>query len=494
MDISMSAAYYVASTTPLGNSSRVVSNTTLFIPQWDGLDNVPDGVVCFVGRAAVLEPNIRSVYGGWPWGRSGDCAATNGCATVIHAGDDCTDIESQGETWYNNETIPYDPWAPIGYRRTDWSGYGKYAACVTTGFNNLMDDPNQLIGHPFIIYDRFGERVSCGLISEAPEDFVSPTALTTEIEPMPGLVDSSNRDLMSTSSDESSSNNTDPSESVTTTSKSSPDDGDGINDKGSGSANENESESEDSSSGYQLSSNATGVVSVLTNFQDNIADGLCYMGYASGLHPNGESFLLHTGSQDCHTKNGCGLHLHEGFGCEDKAAQGSHYWDDIEIGEDPWQAQAYLTTGSFGETPMFGCVINGERATTIYDHAFVLHDHLGDRIMCGLLPGDVNYNGDDSSSEEKEESSSDKDEGTESSNEAEESSEEGEGGAESANELGSSSFKQEYGAQKNNEKDKVPISNIVELERKKRVDISLSNVDDEIPGPIHFLRRHERRN
>jgi uncharacterized surface protein with fasciclin (FAS1) repeats len=424
--VSMSAVFYVASTTPFGMSSSVTSNTTLFIPQWDGLKNAPNDVVCFVGKASDLEPDIRSVYGGWGWGWSGDCAVENGCGARIHTGDDCTDTASQGGNWYNAESISFDPWSPIGYRETDSNGYGKYAGCVRTGFDDLTSSPDQLIGHPFIIYGTDGERVSCGLISGAPGNFVGPTALETDIQPIPGLIDS----ISSSSEDETSDSSSDESlnDGLDGSGESSSDEqlsdasssdeslnneagsNDSDNDSGSGSE---DSSSEDSDSSYQLSPNAAGFVSVLTNVQELVADGVCYMGYATGLLPNVESFLLGTGSQECDTKNGCGTHIHEGPSCENKASQGSHYYNDAELAEDPWQAQAFLTTDSAGETPMFGCVINGDGATHFGSRAFIVHDHLGDRVLCGLLPGklpDDFSSENNSSSEEEDKSSSDEDE------------------------------------------------------------------------------------
>lgn len=89
--VSMNAFYYIASTTPLGNST-VSSETTLFIPIWDGLDTAPNDVVCFVGSAGNLEADIKSVYGGG----GTDCSAANGCGVHVHSGIDCGDTETQG--------------------------------------------------------------------------------------------------------------------------------------------------------------------------------------------------------------------------------------------------------------------------------------------------------------------------------------------------------------------------------------------------------------
>jgi uncharacterized surface protein with fasciclin (FAS1) repeats len=89
--ILMNAVYYTASTTPLGDST-VRSDTTIFVPQWVGLDSAPNDVVCFVGGAGNLEPDLNSVYGD----AGTNCTASNGCGVHVHAGTDCANKETQG--------------------------------------------------------------------------------------------------------------------------------------------------------------------------------------------------------------------------------------------------------------------------------------------------------------------------------------------------------------------------------------------------------------
>ena len=90
MMMSMNAFYYVAATMPMGRST-VTSNTVLFVPQWDDLDNAPNDVVCFVGSALGLEPDLKSVDVGGP-----NCKAGNGCGVHIHYGLSCADPTAQG--------------------------------------------------------------------------------------------------------------------------------------------------------------------------------------------------------------------------------------------------------------------------------------------------------------------------------------------------------------------------------------------------------------
>ena len=88
----MNAMYYVASTMPLSDSTTVTSTTTLFVPQWSSLESAPKDVVCFVGSAKALEPDIKSTNGGG----GTDCTAGNGCGVHVHAGSDCSDTTTQG--------------------------------------------------------------------------------------------------------------------------------------------------------------------------------------------------------------------------------------------------------------------------------------------------------------------------------------------------------------------------------------------------------------
>jgi hypothetical protein len=132
---------------------------------------------------------------------------------------------------------------------------------------------------------------------------------------------------------------------------------------------------------------ATGSVSVMANVQDFVSDGVCYMGYAKGLEPDVESFSLGTGSQQCNATNGCGAHIHAGSGCENADAQGGHYYDDIEVAEDPWNLESYYTTDSSGETALIGCAITGYGASEYDSRAFIVHRTDGSRLLCGLLEG-----------------------------------------------------------------------------------------------------------
>merc|ERR1712238_510953 len=330
MDIDMTQVYFTAQTTPLGDG-EVTSETTMFIPQWTGLSAAaaPNDVVCFVGSATKLEADIDSVYGG---GSGTQCSATNGCGVHVHAGTSCENTETQGgHSWYP-DTVTNDPWATIGYLSTNAEGYGQYASCVRTGYD-VMSDPSLLAGHVFIIHGEDGARISCGpIVQSSPPTTNTITIpnsekfLTAETEPFAA-------------------------------------DGDG-NGGGDG----------------------TGMVKVMSDLSPSVLDGVCYMGWATGLTPNVVSFLVNgSTSEQCNVKNGCGAHIHEGPGCATKDEQGSHYYDRDTLDADPWALESYYTTDSTGTAALIGCVITGEGASDYKSKAFIVHSVAGDRLLCGLL-------------------------------------------------------------------------------------------------------------
>jgi hypothetical protein len=56
----------------------------------------------------------------------------------------------------------------------------------------------------------------------------------------------------------------------------------------------------------------------------------------------------------CTAKNGCGVHIHAGFGCEDSDAQGGHYYED-PITTDPW-VEARYSSDTDGKASFSGIV------------------------------------------------------------------------------------------------------------------------------------------
>lgn len=128
----------------------------------------------------------------------------------------------------------------------------------------------------------------------------------------------------------------------------------------------------------------TGEVVVMTGLSE-VSDVSCYMGCGMGLEVDVESFLLGTGSETCDVANGCGAHIHSGYGCGNKTEQGGHYFDSLTISEDPWKLESYYSTDSEGTGFFYGCAITGEGASEYEAKPFVVHNTAGGRVLCGVL-------------------------------------------------------------------------------------------------------------
>ena len=136
-----------------------------------------------------------------------------------------------------------------------------------------------------------------------------------------------------------------------------------------------------------LSTNTLGltdadVVSIVTAYAVN--DGLvCYFGSAKQLEPDLLSYLNPDliGGMDCNFTNGCGVHIHNGTACDDKATQGGHLYNTPE---DPWLYTMYHATDELGDAQFAGCVETGvEESLTGYP--FIVHSNNGTRVSCGIL-------------------------------------------------------------------------------------------------------------
>ena len=89
-------------------------------------------------------------------------------------------ISPSGGHWY--ESVD-DPWAYVGYDQTNSDGDGQFASCVSMGID-LASDPDQLVGHAFVVHANDGSRVSCGVIGKADVDY-EPTTFTADTIPIP---------------------------------------------------------------------------------------------------------------------------------------------------------------------------------------------------------------------------------------------------------------------------------------------------------------------
>jgi len=313
---------FYVATTTPLGENEVESSTTLFIPQWTGLSEMATPNDVVCFTGSATQLEADIESVYGGGDNATQCSAANGCGVHVHTGTSCEDTETQGGHWYNTETLSEDPWAIIGYLSTNSDGYGQYASCVRTGYD-VMSDPSLLEGHVFIVHGEDGSRVSCGPIVQG------------DASSKPSAVKFYSTDTV-------------------------PIPGNGAT--------------------------GTGAVNVMSGLSEGVTDGVCYMGWATGLEPDVVSFLVNGSTSDqCDVKNGCGAHIHEGPGCESKDAQGSHYYDREEIASDPWALESYYRTDNAGTAALIGCVITGDGASEYQSRAFIVHSTDGDRLLCGLL-------------------------------------------------------------------------------------------------------------
>ena len=135
-------------------------------------------------------------------------------------------------------------------------------------------------------------------------------------------------------------------------------------------------------------SNVFGTV-VLTTPTIGFEGVVTYQGFAEGLEGDLVS-MYGAGGTDCSAANGCGTHVHSGYGCEDAAAQGGHWYNaanDIP-GMDPWTIAGYKTTNSDGEALFTGSIFSGydiDVDAELEGRAFVIHNNAGGRVSCGII-------------------------------------------------------------------------------------------------------------
>ena len=103
--------------------------------------------------------------------------------TILHSP---TIILRLGGHWWNSDVLAEDPWKTVGYKQTDDGGYGKFAACVSTGYD-IVSDPSLLIGKPFVVHNADGSRASCGIIEGIPDGGEVPLTFGSVMEPIPGV-------------------------------------------------------------------------------------------------------------------------------------------------------------------------------------------------------------------------------------------------------------------------------------------------------------------
>ena len=277
----------------------------------------------YAGIVTKLEPNLLA----------STCNATNGCGVHIHSGKSCNSTATQGGHYYNNVTVPIDPWIDERYS-SDTTGKANFQAIVQMGtidvegrvfigkfptlysYGCVNKIPNS---HPYfasLVHSKNGTRIGCGTIEKVP-----------------------------------------------------------------------------SGQGKLLTSNTanltkSGVTSsvVVQTIEPDIA---CYYGSAKKLEPNLVSFLNKNKTllgKNCNFTNGCGVHIHNGTSCFNTSTQGGHYYDKVKYPIDPWLLTMYHSTDNVGNAFYTGCAETG--VPSFVDRPFVVHSDNGTRVSCGLLQVD----------------------------------------------------------------------------------------------------------
>jgi hypothetical protein len=79
-------------------------------------------IVGYAGIVSNLESNLLASM----------CNATNGCGVHIHSGKSCNSTATQGGHYFNNATVPIDPWIDERYS-SDAAGKANFQAIVQMG-------------------------------------------------------------------------------------------------------------------------------------------------------------------------------------------------------------------------------------------------------------------------------------------------------------------------------------------------------------------------
>ena len=79
-------------------------------------------LVAYAGIVSNLEPNLLA----------STCNATNGCGVHIHSGRSCNSTSTQGGHYYDNVTVPIDPWIDERYS-SDTRGKANFQSVLKIG-------------------------------------------------------------------------------------------------------------------------------------------------------------------------------------------------------------------------------------------------------------------------------------------------------------------------------------------------------------------------
>merc|ERR1712232_1457959 len=108
--------------------------------------------------------------------------------------------------------------------------------------------------------------------------------------------------------------------------------------------------------------------------------GTTVVGAGTAFHLQPSLLSYASGGANCTEKNGCGVHVHSGFSCENTTTQGGHYFDGSV---DPWAVVGYTSTDGMGNAS-FAFMIRST-ASDVVGKPFIIHDNAGGRVSCGML-------------------------------------------------------------------------------------------------------------
>jgi hypothetical protein len=311
---------YRANIAPLSNTSTTPASGFVTIFTDESLT-----VIGYAGIVINVEPNLLASA----------CNATNGCGVHIHSGRSCRNVTTQLGHYFNNASVPIDPWIDERYS-SDAAGKANFQSIIQIGTIDI--EGRAFIGmcqratkhlkvrliadldcHSFcftrytvsmnIVHSMNGTRIGCGIIERVPSGTLH--AKTTNLT-------------------------------------------------------------------------VSGVTSKVVVQQ--IGDAACYFGSAKNLEPNLVSYLNKNKTllgMNCNFTNGCGVHIHNGTSCFNSTTQGGHYYNQSTYPIDPWLYTMYHSTNQYGDAYFTGCVRTGVDDFT--NRPFVVHSNSGSRISCGLL-------------------------------------------------------------------------------------------------------------
>lgn len=108
---------YRARILPISNNSSTPANGFVTI-----FTDVSSTVIGYAGIVQQVEPNLLTAT----------CNATNGCGVHIHSGRSCYNSTLQGGHYFNNLSVPIDPWINERYSSDD-TGKTNFQSIIQIG-------------------------------------------------------------------------------------------------------------------------------------------------------------------------------------------------------------------------------------------------------------------------------------------------------------------------------------------------------------------------